>query len=382
MMRSRSSTVSGFTLVELMVSMAILIIIIGIMVAATDQAGQLARRTTGKIEQFQEARHGFEKMTRRLSEATLNTYWDYYDVNNKVRDSINYKDFTPVNYGRQSELRFRSGSMTKLLGTADSSVYRPTHGIFFQAPVGEVEDRPPVVTPQSNQDKQMLDETLNTWGFFLEIASDKEFIPPFLVGLQKERIRSRMLELRQSTETLNIYKETAYAGNPDPMKWFTKPLLLKAGQSTPRPVRILAENVVALIMLPRLSQNDERLRTKSNKAPLSLDYEYDSTATKSDPEINPKNQLPPVVQVVMVAVDEISARRLIDRNPGAKDLGVKTDDLFTDSRLLEDNAKTTEPGDGDLHTLETRLLDQHATYRIFSTNVAIRGAKWSKAQTK
>ena len=38
--------------------------------------------------------------------------------------------------------------------------------------------------------------------------------------------------------------------------------------------------------------------------------------------------------------------------------------------------------DADLQTLEHTLVAQKLTYRIFSTNVSIRGAKWSRVQTK
>jgi uncharacterized protein (TIGR02599 family) len=104
-------------------------------------------------------------------------------------------------------------------------------------------------------------------------------------------------------------------------------------------------------------------------------------ANPPDAEINPKNQLPPVVQIVMVAIDETSAARLASEHAGVQNLGLETDDLFRDASRLEDDRSTPEPGDGDLHTLEQRLIAARIHYRIFSTNVAIRGAKWSRGQT-
>ena len=35
----------------------------------------------------------------------------------------------------------------------------------------------------------------------------------------------------------------------------------------------------------------------------------------------------------------------------------------------------------DLNTLEQALTSQHIVYRVFSTNVAIKGAKWSRDET-
>lgn len=350
----------GFSLVELMVATAVLAVVAGVLLTATNQASRLFQRTSGKIEQFGEARRAFESVSRRLADATLNTYWDYSYTTvgtNKV----------PSAYVRQSELRFRSGSMERLI--PGSAVHRPTHGVFFQAPLGFVEDR---------QRLDSLDQTLNTWGFFVEIATDEEFQPLPLRGITPVRKRSRLLELQEPTERLSIYTANAAL----PAAWFADSIA-----AADRPVHVLAENIVALIVLPRLSRPDEIAR--GNRPTLCPAYEYDSTRTSNhtppqnppDGEINPKNQLPPTVQIVMVAIDEISGAKLAKEHPEDKDLGVQIDDLFQKSALLEDDPDSTTPGDGDLRKLEDRLLEKKLTWRVFSTNVAIRGAKWSKAQT-
>jgi hypothetical protein len=55
--------------------------------------------------------------------------------------------------------------------------------------------------------------------------------------------------------------------------------------------------------------------------------------------------------------------------------------LFQNSLLLEDDPATSVPGDGDLSKLEQMLRDRKLTYRTFISNVTVRGAKWSRAQT-
>lgn len=359
--RPTPSSIAAFSLLELVAGTAVLLIIVVLLLGATNHAAGILRRSTGKIEQFGEARRGFENMTRRLAAATLNTYWDYsYTVQSGSR--------VPSAYVRQSELRFRSGPIARLLPATNA--VRPTHGIFFQASTGSVEDADQL---------DVLGHTLNTWGYFLEVADDREFLPSVLRGLQSPRRRSRLLELQQPTERLAIYR----SGTPPANWWYAEPI--EAGEN--RPAHVLAENIVALVVLPRLSRPDEIAR--GNKPALCPAYDYDSTRTSNhnpplsppDSEINPKNQLPPVVQVVMVAIDEISAARLAADHPGDGDPVIETTDLFKDSTLLENDPRSEKPGDGDLHTLEQRLLERKATYRIFSTNVAIRGAKWSKAQT-
>ncbi len=42
-----------------------------------DTIASIYRRMRSRIDTFQEARAGFETVTRRLSQAMLNTYWDY-----------------------------------------------------------------------------------------------------------------------------------------------------------------------------------------------------------------------------------------------------------------------------------------------------------------
>jgi uncharacterized protein (TIGR02599 family) len=347
----------AFTLLELVVSMSVLLVIATMLMSAVSQSGRVLQNTSGKIEQFREARQAFEAVTRRLAEATLNTYWDYtYKTENGVK--------APTNYTRQSELRFRSGRMEKL--APDAKLWRPTHGAFFQAPAGSVDD----------DAHRKLDQALNTWGFFIEVGTNEALLPSALVGRIPVRHRSRLMELREPTEVLSVYQPIGTNANG----WFSDAV----NRSPHRPVRVLSENIVALVIHPRLAKQDELARR--SKPVLSPRYEYDSTAASNhqpplaDPDINPKNQLPPVVQVVMVAIDELTADRLADKYRDERDLGIKTDDLFLDAKVLEDNPSTSTPGDGDLQTLEQRLIAERANYRIFSTNVAIRGAKWSRGQ--
>ena len=55
----------------------------------------------------------------------------------------------------------------------------------------------------------------------------------------------------------------------------------------------------------KLSPQEDATETR-----LAPQYSYDSTAANLDPTINPKNQLPPVVQLTVVAVDEATFGRI------------------------------------------------------------------------
>jgi uncharacterized protein (TIGR02599 family) len=416
---------AAFTLVELMVSTTILVLMMVILLQMTGQTANTWRYGAAKAEQFQEARKAFETMTRRISEATLNTYWDYYI---SPEDRQKYTDPTrtpPASYVRASELRFRVVNMQG--GQyASANVYRPAQGVFFQAPIGMVDDQ------ESNLTK--LDDLLNSWGYYVEVGPTNR-VPSFLASGYPERPRARLMEYRQPTEEFDLYKTLEQKIKPyqkknkpgdvpdrDPViggdgrvevqddRWFTDPLRVDSTEPLRR-VRVLAENVLALVILPRLTPADERARQEliatgnasivdKQHVLLTPDFQYHSKQltnytgatydpSKIDPELNPKNQLPPVVQIAMIAIDEASAQRLETLNPGQTDLGLP--DLFTSTsgaggKMFTDSTKltssSTPPVVGDLEQLEQKLVQKKLSYRIFSSNVALKGAKWSRSQVK
>jgi uncharacterized protein (TIGR02599 family) len=354
---------AAFTLVELMVATSIIALLSLLLGSMTHRASDTWRQNSAKVAQFQEARRGFESMTRRISQATLNPHWDYLyapDDPDHLR--------APIAYTRQARLRFRSGPMAKL--AAGASAVHPTHGIFFQAPLGLVE----------NPKYESMENLLNTWGYFLEVGDDRDSIPDFLLRYVKVRVRSRLMALREPTERLAVYQMPLGISDD---RWFSEALDRK-----PRPVRILAENIVGLVILPRLSSEDEEARAREKRPSLSPTFEYDSTLTSNhqpplnppDPEINPKNQVPPVVMITMVAIDEPSAERLEQMSKGSPTLGLQTTDLFKRADRLADDPATEEVGDGDISKLEQQLQTKKLRYRTFTTSVGVRAAKWSRSQ--
>jgi len=334
-----------------MVSVSILAILMLVLVWITDQATRTVRYTSGKMEQFRAARTAFESMNRLLSQATLNTYWDYDDPKN------------PTRYERRSELRFICGNMEQLSGSPPAGRKWPTHGIFFQAPLGLSDGSAPVST-------KGLVNLLNVCGFFVEFGSDAPDRPAILNGAL--RYRYRLSQFLQPANSLNLYNYTSgldsatgklraqvYAGR----EWFTDALGLPESN---RPVRFLADNVIALVILPKLSQEEDAGGTL-----LAPGYSYDSTQSKSDPKINPRSQLPPKLQITMVAIDEASAARLAQ--------GSTMPDLGLDSLFLTGGTGASKLKD-DLHTLEQTLAQKKLNYRVFTSDISIEGAKWSSEQ--
>lgn len=357
---------SAFTLVEVLLATAILGLLVAMFATIIGSTSSLWKRTTGKIEQFREARNAFETMTTRLSQATLNTYWDYDNPT------------TPTKYERRSELRFISGPAKTLLPAAKAGVTRLTQGVFFIAPLGYT----------ATAKYQNFDNLLCTCGYYLEFGDDKEFRPSFITeAVAPLRYRHRLMEFIAPTEntTNNIYKYTSPPiglSSYNKKDWYQTLVNAKPTANS----RPLAENIVALIITPRLSQEDEKQAsggTPTDESKLAPAYLYDSSpggATGpqySDALLNPTNQLPPVLQITMVAIDEASAIR---RNFGASSadpFGLESSSKFTKSA---DYGKDLLQSKDPKSSLEAVLIEKGVNYRIFNTNVTIRGAKWSREQ--
>jgi uncharacterized protein (TIGR02599 family) len=362
----------GFTLVEMLVATTILVLMMTVLFSVMSQTMSTWSYARAKTEQFRGARTAFESITRRLAQATLNTYWDYDDPNG------------PTRYVRQSELRFISGP--GLAGTA--STKRPTHSVFFQAPLGFVTD----------SQYGGLDNLLNTWGYYIEFGSDRSEVPAIIQGVPswRERWRFRVFELMQPANQFSLYSRTSglSGGKPRNLSYTGREWFNDALTATPPPVHVLAENVVALVLLPKLSpQDEEALQTKPTPldkgTKLAPNYLYDSTsegaavsASGSDKgALNSKNQLPPIVQVTMVALDEVSAARLATQiDPGNSgtmpDLG--WENLFQRAENYKKDL-VIDPDDS-FQSLEEALIANKLSYRIFTTEISIKAAKWSREQ--
>lgn len=369
----------GFTLVELLVSTAIITVLMVILVSITNQTNSVWRYTSGKMEQFRESRNAFDTVTTRLSQATLNTYWDYNDPK------------APINYERRSELRFISGHRSlsdpkELLGDYDGA-RRVSHSIFFHAPLGFVEHAAGRKSKYNG-----LSNLLNVWGYYVELQDDENFRPGFIQRIKPEiplRTRFRLMEFMQPAEQLQTYSHTSgTVSKPTASKSYTgldwfKPLVNKADA----PVHVLSENIIALVILPQLTKQDREYASKTGGATeLAPNYNYDSTSDGDTRggggdgrNVNTRNQLPPVVQVTLVAIDEQSALRLSPR--GHEELVDAVQTKFTKaSKFNTDLALNQDLADDA--TLENKLVSMKVNYRVFTTNVPIKSAKWSREQSQ
>ncbi len=391
-------TICGFTLVELLVSMTVLVLIMLIASQMVEAVAKLAGRTRSRVEAFQESRVAFESMTRKISQAMLNTYWDY-EYNNGATAA-------PTGYVRRSELHFLTGLAKH--GDPNGQILDPvtglqttTHAIFFHAPQGF--SSPPQSTGSASASSPILPNLLNASGFFLSYDSDLRDRPLFLqsgAGIPAERWRFRLMEMLEASESFRNYDDLEHSqsnptANVNLRQWYQGPLSTyfstpaAGSQSTaPPPVRLLCENVIALVILPRLSPNDI---PKNGSAPVQLcpNYWYGSRAYASAPG-DPQaelwgNQLPPMVQVTMVALDERSASRLQETVAGSDPKQMPETQLGLDTLFhapsSSQSVSITDPAFGDkyradLATLEATLLKLKLNHRVFTTDVSILQAKW------
>jgi uncharacterized protein (TIGR02599 family) len=340
--RRRGARRNSFTLVEILVSLAILSIIMLLLLAMVSNISRMWTYSNSKMEIFRESRDAFEVMTRRIGQATLATYWTY-------SPPLSAYGMTPTGYVRMSDLQVVMGPTASLLGSGGTDPAHPGSAIFFQAPLGY--DTTYLTSPT----------LLNLCGYYVEFNSDAAERPSFFSG--PARYRYRLMQVLQPSSQLSIYNYTSgltnSLGSPgysyDGYNWFTSPL----GSSSP-PTKIMSENVLVLTMIPHLSTEDDPAETI-----LPPSYFYDSRNPTNSVSLN---QLPPLVDVTMVAVDETSANRLAQ---GASEPAYGT---FISSHNLFQAATNNA---GDLNSLETYLASQHVTYQVFSSTVSIEDAKWS-----
>ncbi len=411
--RISNLTGAGFTLIELLLSTVVIAGLMYFLVATIDQTQKVWVRTTEKVVEFQSARSAFESMTRRLSQATLNAYWRAHDTDRSAA-SVSFK------FRRQSELQFISGPTERFFGAspevADLSkpldkAY-PTHAMFFHAPIGYTEE------PLAGSGTELpyyrnLDSLLSSCGYFIEYAADPDR-PPFLEKLtpkMPDRYRHRLMEMTIPTERLTTFlrpkddlgfndprtfdeKNNYYAGMVDtgrnPQSSWIRPRWMKeafvresvggsGGQSRFTYAHVRAENVIALVILPKLAEKDRTDPTQLELAPyyefdswriLAGRTEYDSVNKISLDETARDNLLPPIMQVTMVAVDEKAITRF---GPTESKIPSWTDNLFKQAKKVSDY--TT-----DIQTLEQRLNEDPVkpNYRIFTADIVIRGSKWSR----
>ncbi len=338
----------GFTLVEVMVATTILVLLLGILLSITNSIGTTVGRTSAKIDAFSGSRATFDLVGRRLSQATLNTYWDYDNP------------LDPTVYLRQSDLQFLVTQNTQNPGYGQE--------LYFQSPLTYSGD--PTVRTTSG--------LLNACAFYVQYGGSSGFRPG-TEAAAPERFRYRLMQAVQPTEELKIFAASPPARTNN-AAWaaywntfwsahaWTDPLENQGTSGLAPAVTPLIDNVIAFIVWPRLPVSDD-----AGGEELTANFQYDSKknawpASVTDKQPVTANQLPPAVQVTMILISESSAQRL--------DTDSKTPPGIIEGALSGrfDNVSDYQT---DLKAVSDELANNHIEFQILNTTVALRESKWS-----
>lgn len=315
----------GFSLIELLLSMAVLsimLVMLGQVITSSTNAWTLGR---GKITRFQEARQAFETIQQRLSQATLATCWDYeYDP---AAPTI------PTAYVPRSNLIFRCGDARSVL-TGHTEGDLTGHAVAFTAALGRD------TAPEHGRFRALL----NLCCFYVSHGPDKS-VPQQgkRAGLEAVR-RFRLFEFCQPASELPLFATSSNTTST----W--------AGPVGVEHSRALADNIMLLVLAPMSGGV-----TVSPHA-IAPDYSYDAAAHD--------HELPAALRVIMVAMDEASAIRLRD--------GHAEDDLLPAG--IFKNVASSADIERDLRTLQDHLdreLDVRIAYQIFDTTIPLPASRWN-----
>lgn len=397
---------SGFTLIELLVSVVVLALIMVLVFQTVSNSSSIWTRSTGKMHTFQAARDGFEALTRNLTQATLQSYYGYADAQGNPVPLINPsfklssgsldRSKVPARYLRASELHFLCGPAAEIFTAAGvSGVESSGSALFFQAPLG-------VSGTSAYQARSSL---LNTCGYFVQFggndnsAAGTGAIPtlnPPPVATPTTTYRYRLMEVVQPAEQTGIYEDTnrVDAASGLPVYSYSLNWLKNLLPGTRANRHVLADNVLLLILLPKLSPEEEKLRGGVGDGSLIAPrYTYDSRSwlpdysgsglKRSDNasvlESLVMNRLAPIVHVLMVAVDDRSAQRLSQQFSGANPAIPPLADSTLQGKLgLTTGFRNAADFRADVTTLRNGLDQLGLNYRIFETEVRLPNASYGE----
>jgi uncharacterized protein (TIGR02599 family) len=338
----------GFTLVEMLVSMALLAMIAAVLATVLSLLANAQKYVSGQTSSFEDASLAFQSMTRTLSQASLETYFDYYP--SQAAGLTGTVPPPPTAFIRQSNLHFICDQAVNLLPGGSATV-NPTHAVFFQSLLGYSEPTDPSYAA--------IPDLLNACGYYIAFGSNVSTIPGLSALEGNATYRYRLMEMMQPTEEMGVYADLE---TTEPYKWIQTPI-------TNNEVRPVADNIIALVIEPQYSTEDQ---VANGSTPLTPNYFYDSRQDAQTATQPPNaNQLPSIVKVTMVAIDEASAIRLARLNQNTNPPALLPAGIFTSS----------EPGqyDADIVKLTNALQSTvpPVNYRIFVASVPMRSAKWS-----
>ncbi len=208
------------------------------------------------------------------------------------------------------------------------------------------------------------------------------------------------MEFRQPAEVTTIYQYRLEAPATNvalqrQIEWFNSSKFGVAdkanedpqGQSgSVRTTRVLADNIIALIISPRLAENDTIAEAGDDAASFRPDfrrptdiadkYYYNSRSwqeASGDAQVKEfsRHQIPPVLRVTIVAIDEMDAFRYAAQNPDVKEIPKYAP---SESQWFVNVAQFPR----DIQGLKEGLEAVGIRYRIFTSNIRMREGNFQR----
>lgn len=367
------SHIRAFTLVELLLSMAILSLLTLSIFEMMKHTQDSVTRQQSRAEEFREARAAVEAMSRTVSSSVMNSYWAYGD----------YSLANRVNYTRQSDNHFISGPASVLLpGTVE---VKHGHCIFFQTSDG--------TAPLSGNVNNIVGAPYNLvtcMGYYIDYGSDLDFRPSFIASdsiANPERKRFRLMEFRLPAQNNILYSPTlnlnGLNSRSQALRWYQGPYAGSNSISFKDVSVPLADNILAMILQPRyvsvttttLSESaSNRNENSVTTTKPSLDYYYDSREKQwgggnSEKAIASHHQLPPVIELTIFAAEERAYDAAVQKE-GDSSVFSSIVNVFADK--FTNYTQYTQ----DVEAASKELIDLGIKHRTFTTNIVLRGSKW------
>lgn len=374
--RRHSHRTGGFTLLEIIVSMVVVVTAMLVVVKAMSRVQDTWKTTSDKVRQAQDARAGFETLSRTLVRATLDSRWTANDASD------------PSFLQRESDLHFVCGPVSDLIQNPGAMC---GHAVFFQAPNGYTGPDDRTTSSSEKAQYDTLPGVLNAWGWFVEFGTDPAQLPAFVSGERRTqklaplRYRFRLMEFRQPAHELALFQmqgtdqpkaRLALASTrQDLYKWFNDPLAHPTG-STERRCAVIAENVLALVMEP--FQQGEPVDASSGAAgPVvsdpTKDYVHDSRRFQWDPagtrSATTRHALPAALKVTLVVLDDRDWEKMTDEE--AQHAGSELRSQVTGRFKLPSSFAS------DLGSITGELNRRHMKHREITTTIPLPGARWT-----
>jgi uncharacterized protein (TIGR02599 family) len=216
---------------------------------------------------------------------------------------------------------------------------------------------------------------LNARGYAVRFGNDAEGRPPFLGGYDiPVHWRYQLIEYRPPTERSEGGGAT-FQGNmiyAKPTTWFQ--------EDSEASTRVVADNILLLLLSPRVA---ESVATANQTSPWQIAPQYrynsldadnstesmDAVRVTADGKVYQGTQhlLPPTVMVTLVVADEVTFQRWLARR-GQHEVNLLGEAAapFKDAHYY----------DRDLELLKSYLTKERVNFRVFSTSVALRNARW------